>query len=145
MKKLKFTHLLLSSLLLLNSCSDSEDDNTDSDTETTTNSIIAKWEEQPVNTNCSQTETIEFFTNGTLESLDLINAPCDYQLGTAEYTFEDDVLEVDIEDNSFSDGVYTIRYNVITLNETTLIVEPFYDDEAGTYSDILERFTYQKI
>ena len=140
MKKLSIIYLTLITILFVSSCSSSDDNN-----ETTTNSIIAKWEEQPVNTNCSQTETIEFFANGTVQSLDLINAPCDYQLGTAEYTFEADILEVNIEDNSFSDGIYTIRYNVITLNETTLIVEPFYNDEVGTYTVALERFTYQKI
>ena len=132
MKKLSITCLALTTILFISSCSSSDDNN-----ETATNSIIAKWEEQPVNTNCSQTETIEFFTNGTVQSLDLINPPCDYQLGTAEYTFEADILEVNIEDNSFSDGIYTIRYNVITLNETTLIVEPFYNDEVGTYTGTL--------
>lgn len=141
MKKLKVSYLALFTILLICSCSSSDDNNETN----TTNLIVAKWEEQPVNTNCSQTETIEFFANGTVQSLDLINAPCDYQLGTAEYTFEADILEVNIEDNSFSDGIYTIRYNVITLNETTLIVEPFYDDEVGTYTGTLERFTYQKI
>lgn len=140
MKKLSITYLTLITILFISSCSSSDDSN-----QTTTNSIIAKWEEQPVNTGCSQTETIEFFANGTVQSLDLINSPCDYQLGSAEYTFEADILEVNIEDNSFSDGIYTIRYNVITLSETTLIVEPFYDDEVGTYTGSLERFTYQKI
>ncbi|WP_298782383.1 lipocalin family protein [uncultured Polaribacter sp.] len=140
MKRINFAYLTLFTILLISSCSNSDDTN-----EISTSSIIAKWEEQPVNTNCSQTETIEFFANGTVQSLDLINPPCDYQLGTAEYTFEADILEVNIEDNSFSDGIYTIRYNVITLNETTLIVEPFYDDEVGTYTGTLERFTYQKI
>lgn len=141
MKRINFAYLTLFTILFISSCSSSDDNNETN----TTNSIIAKWEEQPVNTNCSQTETIEFFTNGIVQSLDLINAPCDYQLGTAEYTLEADILEVNIEDNSFSDGIYTIRYNIITLNETTLIVEPFYDDEVGTYTGTLERFTYQKI
>ena len=140
MKKLNLTYLVLITILLFGSCS--SDDNND---ESSTNSIIAKWEEQPVNTNCSQTETLEFFNNGMVESLDLINPPCGYVLGSAEYTFNSDVVTVNIEDNNFSDGIYTIKYNVITLNSTTLVVEPFYDDEVGTYTGTLERFTYQKI
>ena len=140
---MKHLILLFTAFLFIN-CSN--DDNNNQPIPVTVNTaIVGKWQEQPVNTSCSQSEEVEFFATGTVTSLDLITPPCGYELGSATYNIQSSVLEVNIPDSSHSDGIYTIRYNILTVDATTLIVQPFYNDDVGTYSNLTEQFTYLRI
>lgn len=138
MKKMKLFSGFLITLIILSSCSN--DDNSNSND--TSSSIVGKWKltaenynEQPHDlSDCEKEQTMEFFSNGTAENYYVDNGPCNYSTINIDYSKNDDQLTFNIAGENMNGGTYVLTSTIEVLNESTLEYKLISDNEDGTYS-----------
>jgi PBP1b-binding outer membrane lipoprotein LpoB len=139
MKKMKLTYIFLMAIMILSSCSNDDDSNS-SDTSA---SIIGKWKliaesyggQTQDLSDCEKQQTMEFFTNGTVENYYVDNDPCDFSTITVEYNRNNNQLTFSIDGEGTNGGTYVITSTIEVLNDTTLRYKSVSDNEDGTYPE----------
>ena len=137
MKKMKLFCGILIGLMIFSSCSSDDDSNSDN----TSTSIIGKWKLTAENiggqsqslSDCEKEQTMEFYSDGTVENYYVDNDPCDFSTITFDYTKNSNQLIFSIDGEGINGGTYVLTSTIEVLNDTTLRYKFISDNEDGTY------------
>lgn len=136
----KLIYLTLISIITLFSCEESGD----TTNYKTDNLTTITWETSNGFTECDENNSLKFSDTGEVETFILKSELCDYKITYGTYTIENNILQIHLINHSFEDSIYTTMYNILTLNNTTLTLQEFYNDEVGYLEGDLISITYTK-
>ena len=139
MKKMKLSYLFLIVIMIFSSCSNDDDSNSDD----SSSSIIGKWKltaksfgGQAQNlSDCEKEQTMEFFSNGTVENYYVDNGPCNFSTLNFEYTKNNNRLIFSVDGEGNNGGTYVLTSTIEVLNDTTLRFKFISDNEDGAYPE----------
>ena len=128
---------ILIGLMIFSSCSSDDDSNSDN----TSTSIIGKWKLTAENiggqsqslSDCEKEQTMEFYSDGTVENYYVDNDPCDFSTITFDYTKNSNQLIFSIDGEGINGRTYVLTSTIEVLNDTTLRYKFISDNEDGTY------------
>lgn len=146
MKKLNLFIWLFTGLMIL-SCKSEDDENNKNA------SILGEWTlvsetyqgiEESLS-ECELMQTLTFNVDGSLEVYYVDNEPCNFSTLNVEYTKNGNEFTISIEGEGENGGVYIVRFQILTLSETSLEFKDIWDNEEGNYStDEQTTFEYRK-
>ena len=96
-------------------------------------------------TDCDLQQTLTFRDDEIVENYFVDNDPCEFSTQIFPYQLESIVLTFTIANEANNGGDFVLRFNVLTLNSTTLVLEYFYDNENGELStEDIEVWTFER-
>lgn len=139
MKKMKLFYGILIGVMIFSSCSNDDDSNSNN----TSSSIVGKWKltaedygGQPQDlSDCEKEQTMEFFSNGTVENYYVDNGPCNFSTLNFDYSKNNNQLIFSIDGEGINGGTYILTSTIEVLNDTTLRYKFISDNEYGTYPE----------
>ena len=149
MKKHYLTTTLFLIILCFLSCS-SDDDNSS----VNKNTLINTWQlrnttignESIQLTDCELQQTLTFKEDGMVENYYVDSSPCKFSTLNISYKLNGNVLSFIIPNENINGNDLIMQSNVITLTNTSLIIEYFSDNEVGEWEEQdIEVHEYEKI
>ncbi|SHJ36585.1 lipocalin-like domain-containing protein [Pseudozobellia thermophila] len=136
MRNLKLIYVFLSLFIVFSSCNDD-----DSNSDYASVSIIGKWQLIAENyggqsqdlSACEKEQTMEFFSDGTVEHYYVDNEPCDFSTANFSYSENDNQLIFSVEGEGVSGGTYVLTSVIEVLDDITLRYRFISDNEDGVY------------
>jgi hypothetical protein len=137
-------------IIITSSCSSDDD----SDANDSSGSIIGKWKLTAASyggqsenlSDCEKQQTLEFFTNGSVENYFVDNYPCDFSTINVDYSKNNNQLVFTIEGEGVNGGNYILTSNIEILNNNTLRFRYISDNEEGSFpSGEQDTETYERL